>query len=122
MLMGSRWSRSPFRLFSEIDNQARIMFIGFHEGSFPGTTLRLPFARQREARQPDQSGAGGVRILLLHEPGRPRRRSGGGDALVVVRLRGARGRGVGGAAVRAGPPCSPEWWNCMTPSLGETCA
>src|SRR5262249_41765780 len=36
-------------------------------------------------------------------PGPPRRRSGGGDAVMVVRLRGARGGGVRGAAVRAGP-------------------
>ena len=37
------------------------------------------------------------------ERGPARRRSGGGDAVVVVGLRGARGRGVRGAAVRAGP-------------------
>ena len=41
---------------------------------------------------------------------------------MVVRLRGARERGVRGAAVRAGPPRSLERWNSMTPSLCETCA
>jgi len=46
----------------------------------------------------------------------------GGDAVVVVRIRGARGSGVRGAAVRAGLPRSLERWNCMTPSLCETCA
>jgi hypothetical protein len=62
---------------------------------------------------------GGVRP---DEPGPRRRRSGGGDAVVVVRLLGARGRGVRGAAARAGPPRFLERWNSMTPSLCETCA
>src|SRR5262245_17550075 len=106
MLIGKGGGSSHLEVFSKTDNQGGIIFVGFPEGSFPGITLRLSFARRMDARQRDQSGAGGVRILLLHEPGPPWRRSGGGDAVVVVRLRGARGRGVRGAAVRAGPPCS----------------
>src|SRR5262249_11534822 len=50
------------------------------------------------------------------------RRSGGRDAVVVVGIRGARGRGVRGVAVRAGPPCLLKRWNRMTLSLCETCA
>ncbi len=44
--------------------------------------------------------------LRCDERGVPRRRSCGGDAVVVVRIRGARGSGVGGADVLPGPPRS----------------
>jgi hypothetical protein len=56
LLMGSKWSRSPFTGFSEIGNQARIMFIILPGGSFPNTTLRLSFAPRTDAKEPDPSG------------------------------------------------------------------
>src|SRR5262249_836663 len=64
MLMGRRWTRSPFTGFSVIDDQALIMLIGLPGESFPGTTLRLSFAGRTEAKQPDHSGADRVRIIL----------------------------------------------------------
>jgi hypothetical protein len=65
MLMGMGGASSHFTGFSVIDNQALIMLIGLHGESFPGTTLRLSFARRTGAEQPVQSGACQVRIMLL---------------------------------------------------------
>jgi len=52
-------------VFSKIDNQALILFIGLPGESFSRQHVALSFAGWMDAKQPDQSGADHVRIILL---------------------------------------------------------